>query len=257
MSLSWNEEYYHILSFYFWEPQHLGKIKNPASNYENVEQVLAHIERMEVSLNHHLNLFLSLMPDDFIAGLFSHSFGEAFTESGSLVGRTEQEGDLFKATQPDIYFKGEEILVGVELKVAAKSSLDQVFKYALLYTLEDEAEGLERAHYLLYLAPGEFSTLWGEPIDSVTALKAHLADYALPAETSKRHIPLEAHHAKIRQNIAQMKIAHLTYQQLFDFLGVRIQAIKSERGPDSSELKLLKGMQAELLRRGNVKVKAG
>lgn len=54
----WTSEYYDVMEFYYWEPQHLGKIKNPKSQYSNQLKSLEHIQNMEVSLNHMFNVFL-------------------------------------------------------------------------------------------------------------------------------------------------------------------------------------------------------
>ena len=62
MKSSWNNEYYDIMNFYYWEPQHLGKIKNPNSKIQSIHDALSHIAKMEVSLNHQFNLFFQLLP---------------------------------------------------------------------------------------------------------------------------------------------------------------------------------------------------
>jgi hypothetical protein len=50
------------MNFYYWEPQHLGKKKNPNSKIQNISDALDHISKMEVSLNHQFNLFFQLIP---------------------------------------------------------------------------------------------------------------------------------------------------------------------------------------------------
>ena len=71
MKSSWNNEYYDIMNFYYWEPQHLGKIKNPNSKIQSIHDALSHIAKMEVSLNpvsytHLLRNFLGRTCDAFV-----------------------------------------------------------------------------------------------------------------------------------------------------------------------------------------------
>ena len=127
MSTTWNQEYYDALNFYYWEPQHLGRLTNPNSKYKNIEDVISHLRRMEVSLNHEFNLFFQLLPNE----LFNQFFNSLVDNFEPDDYKYQSLQDLKKlnlkdATQPDIFFKGENNFVGVELKVTAKSSLDQI-----------------------------------------------------------------------------------------------------------------------------------
>ena len=85
----WNDEYYEIIDFYFWEPQHIGRSKTEKSRYKNMEDVKNHILNMEVSLNHQLNIFFRLAPEDFINKLvknyFHNSFDDKYLFHGSLI----------------------------------------------------------------------------------------------------------------------------------------------------------------------------
>ena len=51
------ENIYEIYDFLYFEPQHIGKIKNPKTTYNSSKKMIEHIKNLEVSLNHILNLF--------------------------------------------------------------------------------------------------------------------------------------------------------------------------------------------------------
>lgn len=56
---NWTNVYDEIMSFYFYEPQHIGKKAYPRDNphvYSNEQAMLNHISNMEVSLNHLFNI---------------------------------------------------------------------------------------------------------------------------------------------------------------------------------------------------------
>ena len=72
----WNTNYYEILQDYYWEPQHLDRGRLVQPRFENDKQVLWHIHKMEVSLNHILALFFSLAPGDFIHRVEAVAFGD-------------------------------------------------------------------------------------------------------------------------------------------------------------------------------------
>ena len=55
----WTQEYYNALRFYFWEPQWLNRHAN-ATRDRSCDQVIDHVGRAEVSLNHLLSMFFSI-----------------------------------------------------------------------------------------------------------------------------------------------------------------------------------------------------
>ena len=100
----WNSEYYDIVEFYYWEPQHLGKIKNPFTRYRKIQEALSHIQNMEVSLNHQFNIFFMLAPCDFVNGLVKNVFDENINDTLKIMNRydiRELISDTFM--QPDIF----------------------------------------------------------------------------------------------------------------------------------------------------------
>ena len=136
----WTSEYYDVMEFYYWEPQHLGKIKNPKSRYNNQFKSLEHIRNMEVSLNHMFNVFFRLTPSKFVSDLLSTTCNVVADSKLSMQGRYDVR-KFSKMVQPDLLFVSDNINFSIEMKIGAKSSLEQVYKYALLHWLEQQHSG--------------------------------------------------------------------------------------------------------------------
>jgi hypothetical protein len=62
---SWVESYYDTLSFFYWEPQHIGRKKYVDPRLKSALEVQNHVRTMEVTLNHQIKQFLCLAPDSF------------------------------------------------------------------------------------------------------------------------------------------------------------------------------------------------
>lgn len=168
----WVENYYDALQFYYHEPQHLRKRKKPNSNLKSSELVDEKLRRLEVPLNHQIKQFLSLAPNSLRKRLFdSVPFDPApklpvsgkFILAGRHIAKRREDGRYVFASeaQPDLLFKGVGETVSLEMKIDAKSGVDQVLKYALLaLALELDAKvGAGMEHFLILLAKRDFSKL--------------------------------------------------------------------------------------------------
>ena len=160
----WTSEYYDVMEFYYWEPQHLGKIKNPKSRYNNQFKSLEHIRNMEVSLNHMFNVFFRLTPSKFVSDLLSTTCNVVADSKLSMQGRYDVR-KFSKMVQPDLLFVSDNINFSIEMKIGAKSSLEQVYKYALLHWLEQQHSGRKRQSVLLYIGKLQIRAKKVEDID--------------------------------------------------------------------------------------------
>ena len=130
----WNTNYYEILHDYYWEPQNLGRGSSLYTQITNQQEMLGNIRRMEVSLNHVLTLFFSLAPQAFIQHLETTAFGNCSTHTYRSVGIFElRRSAPHDPTQPDVFLVAADSCFSIEVKIGAKSSLEQVVKYALLH----------------------------------------------------------------------------------------------------------------------------
>ena len=259
----WTSQYYDTAEFYYWEPQHLGKIKNPKSRYNNQQDVLDHIQNMEVSLNHMFNVFFRIVPSQFINTLLN----ETCNIDTSSVIRADVQDNFYmqgrydvlkfsKLVQPDLLFTSEITNFSIEMKIGAKSSLEQVYKYALLHWLEEKHTGIKKESVLLYMGVKEdFSSLWSE-------------QYPNPNEVIQAAIELDIDNLKIRAlkvesidiNWNEVKgilkrtnISYCSYPLFSVILDTQKRRIQGEsNSPECKEMtrNLFDGMCSELSRRG-------
>jgi hypothetical protein len=259
----WTSQYYDTAEFYYWEPQHLGKIKNPKSRYNNQQDVLDHIQNMEVSLNHIFNVFFRIVPSKFINTLLN----ETCNVGASPVIRADTQGDFYtqgrydvlkfsKLVQPDLLFTSEIANFSIEMKIGAKSSLEQVYKYALLHWMEENYTGIKKESVLLYMGvKEEFSSLWSEKYpntDEVIQAALELDIDNLKIRASKTE-SVKVNWDEVKGILKRTAIGYCSYPTFCTILNVQNQRMQSEASsPECKEMtkNLFDGMWSELSRRG-------
>lgn len=250
MSTTWNQEYYDALNFYYWEPQHLGKIKNPKSRYNNVEDVLAHLRKMEVSLNHQFNLFFQLLPNEVLNQFFGFVINNLeFDQFNYQSLKDIDKMNLNDATQPDMFFKGNKNLLGVELKLGAKTSMDQVMKYALLFHFSQKDDDTPKKNHLVYVGPGEFQNLFKDKNTTIQTIKDNMSLDLLPDKTKKGNLNLTNHKEAILKVAKQMSISYISYNEIYKLFEHLKSQIDISSQYSSTIIKLIEGMQNELSQR--------
>ena len=236
---------YDIYSFLYREPQHLGKMKNPESAYTTYDKAMTNMQKKEVSLNHLANIFFSFLPSDLLHQFFLQSVQKSLQADEydlfvrSLDKVVQGIGDF---TQPDIFFVGEQNTISLEMKIGAKSSLEQLMKYAFLHYKEQETSGVQKVHHLIYLGKWAFTSLREEKFDDVEALKNAFTTYQIPQKSKKWKISLGQYTQEIRSMVEQMNISYILYTDLKQFCLDNLPDQKANR----QLYKLLQGMIEEL-----------
>ncbi len=157
MNSNWLDSYYDALEFFYWEPQHIGRKKNIAGEFNTIEKVTKHLRKIEITLNHNINQFLLLAPKSLHRCIFATFFEKDFDSPFDMHGRgIDAHFELIGAMQPDFLFISNNEVLSIEMKVAAKSSIDQILKYALLGLAIEIKEDSCKDHYLGFLGAGDF-----------------------------------------------------------------------------------------------------
>lgn len=214
----WTSEYYDVMEFYYWEPQHLGKIKNKESRYNNAKKALKHIQNMEVSLNHMFNVFFRLAPSTFTNKMINECFNKSIKEKFMQQGRYSVS-EFCSLVQPDLLFSAKDTNFSIEMKIGAKSSLEQVYKYSLLHWLEQQYNKKTKESFLLFIGKGDFTNLWKERFSTIKELK----EAVLVSDIEK--LKIKANKEKIVVNWDEVKdllevtkIAYCSYSQFATIL---------------------------------------
>jgi len=248
----WTTEYYDIMEFYFWEPQHLDLVKKNGDK-KNLAGVLGHIQRMEVSLNHLFNLFFRLIPSDFSNRLLASYAALEHVAPLTFTGREDYEA-FSRMVQPDLLLRSNTLNFSIEMKIGAKSSLEQVWKYSLLHWQEEQHTGVSKDSALLYIGKRDFRFLWKEKFQSIEELKSaaiafntsDLASKATTNETVKIDWPA------VKATLERTSIGYCSYQDFDQFLSNYGEGLSGSKAANETVHKLISGLRKEMVFRGLV-----
>lgn len=246
----WTSEYYDVIEFYYWEPQHLGKIKSQKSRYCNEKKVLEHIQNMEVSLNHMFNVFFRLAPSSFVNKFISKCFNKDIKETLIQQGRYAVS-EFSALVQPDLLFSSKETNFSIEMKIGAKSSLEQVYKYSLLHWLEQKHSKKSKKTFLLYIGKDDFSSLWSERFSTIEDLKEAVLISnidKLKVKASKIE-KVEVNWDEVQSLVEETTIAYCSYSQFAALLKAFLNQMPASNEASETVTKLFSGLYSELERR--------
>lgn len=243
----WNEELYEFLEFFYWEPQHIGRAKSDKSKYKDWSEVVDHLERMEVVLNHHFGLFFNLISNEQKRSILSALLKTLINDNLAIssANTREFESSINNFTQPDLLFKGRNSTVYVEMKVGAKSNCEQLFKYLVLHLLHEEMSGVKTEPYLLFLGTGDLTKFFQEKVSTIEELKQCFQAYEIPAQSKKGGITLADYQDRVLELLERIHITYANYQDVAVVLETERSKVTTE-----TEQKLFDGMLAELKKRG-------
>ncbi len=240
---TWTNEYYDILEFFFWEPQHLGKIKN-VNNPKSLDEVLTHLGEMEVTLNHQFNLFFQLLPSSLFQ-LFFKKINPSI-EPDIYKFLSEKEIGIKDATQPDLFFDGKKSAIAIEMKINAMCNLEQVMKYALLFYFNNKKAQYHKNNHLILIGKKNIENLFKEKFTTTKSLKYNLNENLIPDITKKGKITLTHLKKDILNTSKTMSITFINYQQFFDVLKWLKRKIDTNSAYNDTVFKLINGIQEEL-----------
>ena len=174
--IEWISKYRDIVEDFYWVPIYLGLkstkvtkrdglISIPAEQVTtsrvytrvgNWEDTLRDLERKEEILNHIFDLTFAVAGASVVRELLIKPLGfedrGPFESFGREVRHLYQWGDD-DLTQQDGLLVSHSSIVGVELKTGARSSPEQILKYALLMCCEENRSGRKSNVGLLYIVP--------------------------------------------------------------------------------------------------------
>lgn len=250
MNTNWLDCYYEALEFFYWEPQHIGRKKNISGEAQTLEKVLIHLRKIEVTLNHNINQFFLVAPRSFHRRVFDAFFAKRFDLDFQLHGRgVDTQFDLADAMQPDFAFTSAEEVLSIEMKITAKSSLDQVLKYALLGLAIEIKEDFRKKHYLGFLGIGEFKDQWKEKFKDAGELQLAVQAADISAFISKQPARFRSHEGRLRSIANEMNYGFVNYQSFANVLKTEIPAHPDLSPAEEAYANLIQGLVSELKRR--------
>jgi len=248
---AWTSEYYDVMEFYYWEPQHLGKIRNKESRYNNAKEALEHIRNMEVSLNHMFNVFFRLAPSSFTNQIIDKYFKKDIKDKFKLQGRYSVS-EFSALVQPDLLFSSKETNFSIEMKIGAKSSLEQVYKYSLLHWLEQEHNKKSKKSLLLYIGKDDFTSLWRERFSTIEELKEAVvtSDIEKLKTKASKIEKVEVNWDEVKKLVEETTVAYCSYSQFATMLKASANQLPKNNEATETVVKLFSGLYSELKGRG-------
>jgi hypothetical protein len=222
MGTNWLDSYYEALEFFYWQPQHIGRKKTIGREFE-LKKVVKHLREMEVTLNHNINQFLLLAPAALLPRLFNELFAREFKLEFEMHGQgVDADFKLENAVQPDFLFISAADVVSIEMKVGAKSSIEQVLKYALLGLAAELLAGSTKTHYLGFLGVGDFSSQWKEKFASPVELRHALNGVDLRTFLQTRRKRFREHQERFDNIVEHMHLGFFNYERFAEVLNAEV-----------------------------------
>lgn len=250
MKPAWTKYYYDILDFYFWEPQHLGKVKNKKRKNKTYTDIFNHIAKMEVSLNHQLALFFSIIPETVLNSLLNEITKQNIKEKYIYESYTTIKiiEDLNDFTQPDFIFEGRNSLLAIEVKLDSTSNLDQFMKYLLLYVLIKKKVKTIKKFNLIFLAKDGFKNIWKQNFKDKNELLKEFKKYKIPNHTTKGGIEIRPYKSEIRNVMKDTTISFINFSDFSQLLDKEKDKFKNKE-LGLSWIEFIEGLQKELINR--------
>lgn len=138
-----------------------SRVSNGGSLYARkgtAAQNLTRMKGLEENLNHIFDIAFGIAPCWVIERLFLRPLGMHDAGPFKRIGRevdTRYVGFSGNPTQQDAYFVSARSLIGVELKIGAKTWPGQVLKYLALMVAEEKLKGRRDQLGLLYVTPND------------------------------------------------------------------------------------------------------
>jgi len=202
---------------------------------------------MEVTLNHIFNIFFRLCPKVILGELLGKITGDFSLENVAYQPREVVYNTYGKnVTQADMMLLDDNNVVAIEMKIGAKTSLDQLVKYAMLFLFEKECSHKNKKHHLIYLTKSKFPQIFEEKIKDIDDLTSRFDTSIVPDKTKSGAVELHNSKEEIVDILKNMHIHFITYADLYNMLSVIRDGIDAENKYSDMLITLICGITNEL-----------
>ena len=233
---TWPDEYESILEFYFWEPQHLNRFSPPPDRRKALNTVLEHLRAKEVPLNHLFSIFFSLAPAALSARLISAIAPDITSSSADLINSSAfRRSKLRGICQPDLLLIVDGRPVFLELKLQAKTSKEQLLKYALA----GETIGANRDTPPALVLVGRSAKFAAADIFE---REREAGSLIVPAKIERRAFSVDVSPERLVEAARRMPIFRASYADIRNHLLSELETISTEVEGGQTLRKLVVGM---------------
>ena len=243
----WPALTYRYVEHYFWEPQHLRPHSKSAvtkTSFASANSPFADFKQklksQETPLNYLLNIFLRLCSQSAKQSLLT-AFGlDANSNLFSRLDLCFPEDRPF--VQPDVVLESPLARVCIEVKVEAKTKIEQVQKYCFLQAHLNAGLNLPKHPVLLYLTQKEFATHWVPVADikkqssssSSEFLKQILREQPLASKV-EGHTSAIKYREAYQDIVDRIEFGFATWQQFGSVVNSLMQ-LKTIEGGEAAEM---------------------
>lgn len=272
--MSWTKVYWDMIDHLYWAPQYVGlksipqrfwttdadtvtiprKMTNPSGplyrRLRSRKEFWTYVRRQEETFNHIFDITFAVLPGDvtgeILGPLTEAGFGHTYDNVGREVGSRYSWGDD-NITNPDGFYIAADSILAVELKFNAKTSLDQLTKYLLLFVAEELNTGRRENLDLLYIFNKDPVATFSKQIGVSPNALGDLAydDLVGSVRNKKVRMFLQDNDTVGRDVLSRIKLTVISWQEFFDCLSKFSNRLSDGRG-DRTLKRLIDGLTTEI-----------
>jgi hypothetical protein len=273
--MGWNSKYWDIIDRYYWSPGALGLKSIPQKKWVRKDGMVcvpmtdvnrfgplysrqgnsritrATLGRREEVLNDLFDLTFAIAPDTAIRQLLFEPVGiddpGPFESFGREIAQRYGWGDE-NVTQQDGFFVSERSLLGVEVKLKATSSPDQLVKYLALMVMEELQSHVRQNIGLLFiLASNNEGKLWRQLGLGGPEMDREFLSRATPA-VRNRYVRklLDEYPDEFRSAARRLRLAQTTWTRMGDTIGQILARLDQRDAGQQTLYRLLLGFRQQL-----------
>jgi len=276
-NITWTRKYWDAIEHLYWAPQYLGlqsipqrfwtiqddtvsiprDMTNPTGplyrRLRSRDEYWEYVRRQEEPLNHIFDLTFGIVPGDVIGEILTEftdaGFGHSYDMIGAECWMRYRWGRYDNVTQPDGWFVAEGSVLGVELKFNAKTSVDQLAKYIMLFVAEEIVGGQRPNLDLLYIVNSDPNRFFEEQTGiGADNLCGDMFDYIVaPVKNSHVNSFLRENRGAVESALDRIRIHTINWQTFCTKLSAFSRRLGEGKG-DRTLGRLIDGLVAEVAR---------
>lgn len=274
--MPWNKMYWDIHDQLYWTPEYIGLKSIKKENWvvsgdtvciprslvhangllysraRKYDDLYAYLQGREDILNHVFDLTFAIAPDELLRRAFAAPLRldarGSFRSLGREVWKRYGWGRQENVAQHDGWFLSDDTVLGVELKLRATSSVQQIAKYIALMIWEEQVSGTKPKLGLLYIVPEDRVPKWWVTCGlDRPRLEADFHDRALALLQPGRLKTLVAReHDHFNRICQRVVLGVISWTELKQTLEDFMQDLDESHAGDQTLIRLMGGFLAQL-----------
>ncbi|MCK0104622.1 hypothetical protein [Pseudohalocynthiibacter sp. F2068] len=272
--MDWTQKYWDALEQLYWTPKYLGlksisrrhwemtgdRVSVPAAMTNPTGPLYRRVttgktfpqlvRRQEETFNHIFDLTFGILDgaitNDIFCSLLGRRKNDSLKSYGRELGPEFGFPNLYSFSQHDGYFVGSNWSLAVELKFDAETSIDQLAKYLLAFSVERSVNVERKPISLIYITPNPERLLddaFPFPMDEIGP---HLLDTILAGARSSVVKPLRGFESIAADILDDLSLRAFSWSDMDRQLQTRISEVTDGNPEGRTVARLLQGLSNEI-----------